>query len=162
MEDPKIIKYEAESIVIKEGEICPYMFKIIKGNVEVHVGYGTEQDTIIGIMRTHDCFGEMGLLLHKPSVYTVIAYSEVVLLRITEGEMCDFVQTNHKNIIDIMKNMANTISLMRLQMNLVIKEIESGDKPDEERINSAKKLCRDCCTYHSIQEAIENIMSRNA
>ena len=160
MEETKILKYEAESIIIREGDLCPEMFKILMGNVEVYVGYGTKQETLVYILGAQDCFGEMGLLLHKPSIYTVVAYSEVCLLRITEGEMGDFVQTNHRNIIEIMRNMANTISVMRMQVDLLVKEIESGSKPAGESITSAKKMVRDCCMYRSIQEAIGSIVNK--
>ncbi|MCR4807327.1 MAG: cyclic nucleotide-binding domain-containing protein [Lachnospiraceae bacterium] len=158
MGEAKILNYPAETVILKESDMCPDMFKIIRGNVEVYVGYGKKQETLIGILGEQDCFGEMGLLLHKPSVYTVVAYSDVSLLRITEGEMGDFVQTNHKNIIDIMRNMANTIMIMKFQVEMLVSELEEGNSPPEEKITTVKKLVRDCCMYRSIQEAVGSIL----
>lgn len=144
----KIVKFPQDSVILKEGEVNDDMYKIIKGNAEVYVGYGTEQEVLIGIIGVHSCFGEFGLLLHKPSIYTVIAYSDVYVLRITEGEMGDFVQENHKNIIDIMRNMANTMMTMRFQIDLLIKEIENGNKPDPRSLYQAKRAMRAYGVYN--------------
>ena len=133
----RIISFPEGSVVLREGEINPEMFKIIKGNAEVYVGYGTKHETLIGIIGPQACFGEFGLLLHKPAIYTVVAFSDILAMRITEGEMGDFVQENHKNIIDIMRNMASIMMTMSLQINLLLEEIEAGRKPD---LNSLKEL----------------------
>lgn len=138
----RILKFSAESVILKEGEINLDMYKIIKGNAEVYVGYGTKHETLIGIIGPQACFGEFGLLLHKPAIYTIIAYSELLVLRITEGEMGNFVQENHKNIIDIMRNMANIMMTMSLQINMLLKEIEEGKEPDLEEIKALQKTIR--------------------
>ncbi|MBQ7676891.1 MAG: cyclic nucleotide-binding domain-containing protein [Lachnospiraceae bacterium] len=142
MSDAKMIQYKAETVILREGEICPEMYKIVQGHAEVYVGYGTAQESLIGILGKGSCFGEFGLLLQKPAIYTVIAYSDVCVLRITEGDMGDFVAENHKNIIDIMRNMANTMMTMRLQIDLFIKEIEAGQKPSENTLLNARKAMR--------------------
>ena len=139
---PRIVEFAEGTIILKEGEINLDMFKIIKGNAEVYVGYGTKQETLIGIIGPQACFGEFGLLLHKPAIYTVIAFSDIFAMRITEGEMGDFVQENHKNIIDIMRNMANTMMTMSLQIKLLLEEIEEGKKPDTEAIKELQKTIR--------------------
>ena len=40
------------------------------------------------------------------------SFSDIYAMRVTEGEMGDFVQQNHKNIIDIMRNMARTMMVI--------------------------------------------------
>ena len=135
----RIMTFPAESIILREGEVNLDMYKIIKGNAEVYVGYGTKHETLLGIIGPQSCFGEFGLLLHKPAIYTVVAYSDVYAMRITEGEMGDFVLENHKSIIDIMRNMANTMLTMSVQINLLIKEIEEGKKPDIETVKQLQK-----------------------
>lgn len=150
-----MIHYKEDSVILREGEVNADMYKIIQGNVEVYVGYGTPQESLIGILGKGSCFGEFGLLLQKPSIYTVTAYSDVYLLRITEGEMGDFVAENHKNIIDIMRNMASTMMTMRFQIDLLLKEIESGHKPNEKDLNTARKAMQAYGMYRSVQEASE-------
>ena len=104
------------------------MFKIIKGHVEIYVGYGTPHESIIGILSEHSCFGEFGLLLKKPAIYTAIAYDDVLLLRIAEDDLEGFINDNHKNIIDIMRTLAENMMTMRFQIDLLLNEIENGKK----------------------------------
>ena len=60
-------------------------------------------------------------------------------MRITEGEMGDFVQENHKNIIDIMRNMANIMMTMSTQINLLLQEIEDGKNPEPDTVKELRK-----------------------
>ncbi|MCR5684889.1 MAG: cyclic nucleotide-binding domain-containing protein [Lachnospiraceae bacterium] len=143
----KIFQMTAGAPVLKEGEMKSEMYKIIKGHVEVYIGYGTDKETLIGILGPQDCFGEFGILLHEPSAYTVIAYSDIMLLRITEGEIGDFVQQNHKNIIQIMQNMARTIMTMRLQIDMLLNDMEHGIKPDEKAVHEIEKTMKGYSVY---------------
>lgn len=125
--------------LLTEGEVNLDMYKILNGYAEIYIGYGTPKETLIGIIGPQACFGEFGLLLHKPALYTVVAYSDVSLIRITEGELGDFVQNNHRNIIAIMRNMAQTMMVMRTQIDMLLNDIENGRKPDEATIHSLEK-----------------------
>ena len=82
-DDRQIFTVPAGGIVLEEGVLNEDMFKILKGNAELYISYGTENEVLISILRQGDCFGEFGLLLKKPSLYTVIAYSDLVLYRVT-------------------------------------------------------------------------------
>ena len=149
----KVVAIPEGTVVLTEGEVNSDMFKIIDGNAEVYVGYGTKQETLIGIIGKQACFGEFGLLLKKPSIYTVIAYSDMHLLRISEEDMGVFIRENQKNVLDIMRNMANTMMTMRLQIELLVKEIEAGRKPDQNTIRKVKKAIHAYGMYSSIQDA---------
>lgn len=155
MADTKMVRFPENTIILKEGEINDSIYKIIKGHAEVYVGFGTDQEALLSIIGKQACFGEFGFLLNEPSIYTVRAYSEVYALRITEEEMGTFIMENHGNVIDIMRNMAKTMMVMRSQIGLLIKEIESGKKPDEKTLANARKAMRAYGMYRTIQEASE-------
>ena len=124
----RIESFAQDSIIIWEGMINPYMYKIIKGSAELYVGHGTPNETLVGVLGPQACFGEFGLLLKKPSIYTVVAFSELYLLRVGEADLESFVRENNKNVIDIMHNMANTMYAMSTQINLLVEEL--GSKED--------------------------------
>jgi CRP-like cAMP-binding protein len=145
----KIISFPQDSIVLKEGDVNPDMYKIIKGHAEVYVGYGTDNESLIGIIGPRACFGEYGLLLKKPAIYTVVAYSDLYLLRITEGEMADFIQENHNSIMTIMRNMAGMMSTMRVQIDLLLKDLEKGKKPDTVTIQQLRRSMRGYSIYEA-------------
>ena len=138
----KMIKLPEGTVILKEGELNLDMYKIINGHAEVYMGYGTDRETLIGIIGPQACFGEFGMLLEKPAIYTVIAYSEILILRITKGEMGDFVQQNHKSIIDIMENMARTMMTMRTQIDLLINDLNEGKKLGEGDMHDIEKVIR--------------------
>lgn len=161
MPDAKMYHFPEGAEIIKEGEIHYDMFKIIKGHAEVYVGYGTENETLIGIIGEQQCFGEFSLLLHEPDIYTVIAYSDVYALHISEEDLGDFIMQNHKNIMDIMRNMARTMMTMRRHIELLVKELESGNKPDEATLFNARRAFRGYGMYRSIQEASDRIRHNN-
>ena len=138
----KLLKIPAGETILAEGEVNLDMYKIISGHAEVYMGYGTETETLIGIIGPNSCFGEFGLLLNKPAIYTVIAYSEVLLMRITKGEMGDFIQQNHKSIMDIMQNMARTMMTMRAQIDMLINDLNEGQKIDDNQKHDIEKVIR--------------------
>lgn len=135
----RIMEVREGTVILTEGEVNLDMYKILTGHAEVYIGYGTDRETLIGIIGPQACFGEFGLLLQKPSLYTVIAFSDMTVIRITEGEMGDFVQNNHRNIIAIMRNMAQTMLIMRRQIDMLLNDLEEGKKPDEATIHSLEK-----------------------
>lgn len=145
----KIVKFPRESVILKEGEKSTDMYKIISGHAELYTGYGTDNEVLLGLIGAPVCFGEFGLLLHKPSIYTVVAFDNVYALRITEGEMGDFVQENHKNIIDIMRNMANMLLIMQRQIDILSKELKNGPSANNEVIRTAKRNLRGYAVYGS-------------
>ena len=138
----KLMQVPAGTTILSEGELNLDMYKIVKGNAEVYMEYGTERETLIGIIGPQACFGELGLLIGKPAINTVIAYSDVLLLRITKGEIGDFVQENHKSIIGIMENMAYTMLKMRTQIDMLINDVNEGKKLDERQIHDIQKIIR--------------------
>ena len=83
-----MMKIPAGTVIIQEGESNMDMYKIISGHAEIYTGYGTEYESILAIKSKDDYFGEMGLFTGgKPAVYTVVAYSDLLLMRITEADI---------------------------------------------------------------------------
>ncbi len=153
MSESKIIAYTANTVILKEGEVSRDIIKIVKGNAEVYVGYGTDQETIVGIIGEQSCFGEFGLLLGQPSIITVVAYSDVLVMRISEDEMDDFISRNHKNIMDIMRSMANSMLSMRAQVTMLLSELESGKKPTEIDLREKRLLARRAIREYALHGA---------
>ena len=148
----KLTRLPEGTAILTEGELNLDMYKIIDGHAEVYMGYGTEQETLIGIIGPQACFSEFGLLLQKPAIYTVIAYSEILLLRITADELGDFVTQNQKNIIDIMRNMAHTMMTMRTQIDLLLNDLTEGRKLNEKEIHDLEKSISTYTVYRNSEK----------
>lgn len=135
--------HKGESI-FHEGDVNTQMYKIVDGQAEVYLNYGTESEYLLGIVSKGRCIGDVSLLSGKPEVYTVIAYSDVLALSITHDHLQDFVSENHKDIMDIMENMANMICLMKTNMDMLwqdtrrlLEELKSAEEPEKP---TAKKI----------------------
>ena len=144
----KIISFPQESVILKEGEVNLDMYKILQGNVELYTGYGTDQEVLLGIIGPQSCFGEFGLLLHQPAIYTAIAYTDVYAMRVSEGEMGDFVEQNHKNIIDIMRNMARMMMLMQRQIDLLSDDVKTSEKDIQDIVKRTQRNIRNYAVYN--------------
>ena len=139
-EGKSIVTFPAESMILKEGEVSLDMYKIIQGKAEMYVGYGTDREVLIGIIGPGACFGELGLLMHAPAIYTIIAYTDVYCLRVTEGKIGDFIQENHSSILQIMKNMANNMIIMQRQILELGEELSAyTNKKEDDTVQELKK-----------------------
>ena len=153
----QMVKFSEGDVVLRENEINDDLYKIIKGHVEVYVGYGTEQETIIKILGEQACFGELGMLLHKPSIYTVVAFSDLMVMKIPEDACEEFAKTNYNVVLNLLRNTTETMYTFKLHIDLLLKEIESGQKPNEKTVQSVKKLMRSYGIYKSIDEAMRDL-----
>ena len=144
-EGKSIVNFPADSLILREGEVSLDMYKIIQGRCEMYMGYGTDQEVLIGIIGPGACFGEMGLLLQAPAIYTVIAYSDVYAIRVTEGRIAGFIQENHSSVLQIMKNMASTMMIMQRQILSLSEEIAGYTRKDNADITELRKeLLKHC------------------
>ena len=119
----KIYEVPEGVTILNEGEVNLDMYKILSGHVEMYMGYGTDNEVLIGMLGPGACFGEFGLLTGQPAIYTIITYSTTKILRVTEALMTDFMTQNPDSILQIMKNMANNMMKMQHQVNQFSREL---------------------------------------
>ncbi len=128
-----------DEIIIREGEVYHEMYKIVSGSVAVYLRYGEKDEHLIGIISKSKCFGEMHVLSEQPSIYTVIAYKEVLLMRITKDSLEEFIANNPQNAIDIMRNMVHTNLLMQKNISLLLDDIYEKQDINKRRTEEIKK-----------------------
>ncbi len=121
-----LIKVSEGTVIIREGENNMDMYKIVSGHVELYSKYGTKDESLLGIKSKDDYFGEMGLFTGgKPAVYTVVAYSDLLLMRITSADVDEFIVNNHVDVFKILQNMASTMYSLQYGMNMIMKDMEA-------------------------------------
>lgn len=139
MEDARMKVFQEDEIIIREGEIYHEMYKIVSGSVAVYLRYGERDEHLIGMISKSKCFGEIHVLSEQPSIYTVIAYKEVLLMRITKDSLEEFIANNPQNAIDIMRNMVHTNSLMQKNIGLLLDDIYEKQDINRRRTEEIKK-----------------------
>ena len=132
----KIYEVPAGMVIIKEGEVNLDMYKVLSGHAEMYTGYGTDEEVLIGILGPGACFGEFGLLTRKAAIYTIVSFSDMKILRVMEGAMNNFIQENQDSIMQIMRNMANSMLRMQHQITQLSHELAemSAEKEDKSRL----------------------------
>ncbi len=138
-----------ESIILSEGEQNLDMYKLVSGHVEMYTGYGTDNEVLIGILGPGACFGEFGLLTGLPAIYTVITYSQVEILRVTEKDIDKFMEENRDDALQIMRNMAKNMMRMQHQINQIGGELalELGENSEEIRAELNKVNIKNYTLY---------------
>ena len=157
MSDLKMVKYSEGDVILREGELSTVMYKVISGHAEIYIDYGKKQETLIKVISRNACFGEYSFLLKKPAIYTVIAHEDILVLKISEDTLGEFIKTNHQTVIDIMKNMAQNMYTLRFQVDLLLKEFDASGKSDEKKVANARKISRALGMYRSIEEAMSEL-----
>lgn len=121
-----LMKIPEGTVIIREGEVNMDMDKIISGNAEIYTGYGTDKEAILGIVSKDDYFGEMGLLTQKPAIYTVVAFNDMAVMRITLADIDEYIKSNHHDTFVIMKKMAESMYNMKYSMDMFVKDVAEG------------------------------------
>lgn len=142
--ESKMVRFAEDQVILEQGSTEKVLYKIIHGKAIVYLNYGQEDEYIVGILSEQRCFGEFTILCGKPSIYTVVAYSDVLLLRIQEADFDDFIRNNSGNAIDIMRNLANTLVTLSFNMNLILEELEQAKKIEPEKYKDITRKIQYC------------------
>ena len=142
MENASMLKFHGDDIILKEGGTYEEMYKIISGSVAVYIRYGEKEEHLIGIYSKSKCFGETNVLSGQPSIYTVVAYEDVLLMRITKDSLEEFIRKNPRNAIDIMQNMVHTNMLMQKNIDLLLDDIYEKQDINKRRTEEMKDKIR--------------------
>ena len=123
MRQAKFIQIPADTVIIREGETNDDMYKIISGRAICAINHGTDEEYLLGSLKEGKTFGEYSLLSDNPGIYTVTAYSDMLLLRISRSEFEDFIQMNAGNSVNIMRNMAAMLRVLKVNIDMLNEEL---------------------------------------
>ena len=140
MKSGNMLQFNADAIILKEGETYQEMYKVVHGSVAVYIRYGQKDEHLIGVYSKSKCFGEVNVLSDQPSIYTVVAYDDVLLMCITKDTLEDFIRNNPRNAIDIMQNMVHTNMLMQKNINLLLDDIYEKQDVNKKRTQEMKEM----------------------
>ena len=132
-EKSTMVAFHADDVIIREGCVYSEMYKILSGSVAVYMKYGERDEYLIGIYSKSRCFGEMNVLSEQPSIYTVVAYDDVLLMRIEKESLEEFIRNHPRNAIDIMQNMVHTFIVMQKNIDLLLNDIYEKQDTNKKR-----------------------------
>lgn len=137
MDRTNIVTFREDEVIITEGKTNAEMYKIVSGQAAIYFDYGKDTEYLVGVLTDGRCFGEIGLLTGKPSPFSVVAVTDIMLLGIGADDFEGFITEEPKNAADIMKNLAGTVVTMGANVNMLKDEMLQAfsDKADEHRVN---------------------------
>ncbi len=127
VENVKVLKFSADDVLLREGETNSDMYKIISGRVLCYFNYGTDEEYLLGSLNEGSSFGEYSLLTGEPGIYTVVAYSDILVLRISGNDFSKFIEMNASNSVKIMANMAKMLNVMKFNIDMLRDEFKKSD-----------------------------------
>lgn len=106
MDKTGIMQLKEGEILFKQGEESRVLYKLLAGEIALYLNYGTEDQKELARIEKDNCFGEMGVLEHKPRTATAIAMNDCVLMAFSEEQMELFISQNTKFALKIMKDLS--------------------------------------------------------
>ena len=134
--------YEPDEVILREGESCNVMYKVLSGSVVVYMRYGEEDEHVVGVYSKSQCFGEWNMLTGQPSVYTFVAFDKVMLLQVDRHSLEDFIRNYPQNALDIMQNMAQSMVMMRTNVDLLLDELYGKAAKSEQQAEEIRQKIR--------------------
>ena len=135
----RLRKVKENDVIVKEGELYTEMYKIVSGKAVVYINYGKEDEYLLGALSEQQCFGETTILCKKPSSYTVVAFSDMLLMRITEDEFADFIMNNSRNALELIRNLARQVTNLRCNLDMVMQEISKDRNGEVVNVHELKQ-----------------------
>lgn len=123
--------------IIHEGTVNDEMYKIISGQVILYFRYGKPDEYLVGILSERRCFGEVGVLCGKPAIFTAVALGDVYVMQINREEFDGFLQNNYQNVLDIMKGMADKLTTMKCNVDILNYEVQKNYQDKEIKTKAA-------------------------
>lgn len=137
-----MLTYEEDEVILREGEKQDEMYKILSGSVVVYMRYGESDEHVVGIISKGRCFGEWNMFTGQPSEYTFVAYNQVLLMRVSRDSLEEFVCSYPKNALDIMQNMAHSLTMMRKNIDLLLDEVYGKEIQNQKLTEEVRrKVC---------------------
>ena len=133
-----------DEIILREDEYTTMMYKIVSGKVVVYIGYGTERETVVGILSEGSYFGEMGAFADAPSIYTVVAYCDCLILEIEKEELENYAKLNYRDLLVMLTNLTGSMIGLKKNIEMLSKDIETlmEDRENKKHTQDIKERIR--------------------
>lgn len=116
------LEYKEDDIILKENTIGRHMYLILEGAVALYSNYGTPDEYLYGLLGKGKTFGEIGILTHEESIYSVVAISDVKVAIFSENELGSFIREYPDYAIGVMRSVAKMSQIFRVNLEMVTEE----------------------------------------
>lgn len=140
MSEAILVNYHEDEVIVRQGDPTKCLYKVMSGTVALYLNYGENDEYLVGLQSFPNCFGEMTILAGQPSLYTVVALNDAVVLHVPEDAFDAFIKNDPQNAIVIMKTMARNFSMVNMNMNLLVDELREISKHSADEGDTFRRL----------------------
>lgn len=97
-----IIPYDENSRIVVEGDVTPFFFAILEGQVNITVTKQDGKEAYICTLGAGDVFGEAGIFLKVKRTANVRSVENTTILKISRTDMFRFIKNNQTAGIKIL------------------------------------------------------------
>ena len=97
-----IIPYDENSRIVVEGDVTPFFFAILEGQVNITVTKQDGKEAYICTLGAGDVFGEAGIFLKVKRTANVWSVENTTILKISRADMFNFIRNNQTAGIKIL------------------------------------------------------------
>jgi CRP/FNR family cyclic AMP-dependent transcriptional regulator len=90
----KLLKYKTDDVIISEGELSPYLFAVLEGEVNVTVKETGGEEVFICAIDEGDVFGEAGIFIKARRTASVVSAANTTLLRVHRKDLLGFIRAH--------------------------------------------------------------------
>ncbi len=119
----KLVKFKKGEIIIKEGDISDAMYIIKSGYVEVFIEK-EGMKKVLAELSEGEFFGEIAVLTGQKRTASVLAKTDVELMKLTKKDIDEVIQYNPK-LLDILRNFVQKRSSDTFQKLMELKKISA-------------------------------------
>lgn len=122
------LDYKEDDVILTEKSTSRYMYLILEGSVALYSNYGTPEEYLYGLLGKGKTFGEVGLLTHEESIYTVVAISNVKVAVFSENELGSFIRGYPDHALGVMRSIAKMNRIFRINLEMVMEENKDNSR----------------------------------
>ncbi len=141
-----IINVKNGDVICEEGEYELWMYEVVSGTADVYKNYGQEDQAKVGEIDS-GYVGEMGVISGMPRIATVVATSDMSLIRLEENDLVDYFKEHPDKIKDILfclSNRLHSIDEYYTEACTTINECLRAEKEDLPKSNKLVAAINKC------------------
>ena len=104
------ITFNKDEVIFRQGDFAEGMFDILSGSIGIYVGYGTENEKQLTVLKSGDFLGEMGLIENYPRSATAVALEDGTQLdEIGSREFSSYFKAKPERLLAIMRQISQRL-----------------------------------------------------
>ncbi|HVN34283.1 MAG TPA: cyclic nucleotide-binding domain-containing protein [Casimicrobiaceae bacterium] len=120
----RALKFAPGEHLMKKGEAADSAYLILDGEAEV-ISETSEGEFVVGMLRSNDLTGEMGVIRNRPRGATVRAKTPVRALRIAADVFLRLITENPECALDVMRQLSARIDASNARLAAAQRELDT-------------------------------------